>query len=439
MSTRNNRQRHLSRRGFLGIAGGSAAGLVLAPSLVLGTAAAEQRRSVGHPALIKDPGGVLDLPKGFQYRMLSTTDDRLSNGAKVPGDHDGMAAFAGKGGTTVLVRNHELSPDDTEAEPVIGNRADPAGSERPGGTTGLVVGPDRRLIRDYVTSSGTGQNCAGGRTPWGTWLTCEETRDEGHGYVYEVDPSEPLNELSRTPIKAMGFFSHEAAGVDPSTGIVYLTEDDFRGEIDEKDPRNDTRSSFLYRYIPNDTSKRPGALQKGGKLQALALKEAPLRDMDFYGTGQKFRVEWIDVSAEDSAADALYGGAARFNRLEGAEFKGGAFWFDDTAGGEARLGQIYRYIPATETLELFYEGTDENKIESPDNITITPWGDLSHIPQCRQQLSTISTHRAAIIAYLQRLWCEKSASATAQEAARQRRWVYNGRCPTRGGANRPPV
>ncbi len=98
--------------------------------------------------------------------------------------------------------------------------------------------------------------------------------------------------------------------------------------------------------------------------------------MDFYGTGGKFKVTWVDVSAEAAAEDALYNGGARFNRLEGAEFSAGAFWFDETAGGEARLGQIYHYIPATETLEMFYEGTDPNKIESPDNIVITPWGDL---------------------------------------------------------------
>ena len=377
---RGRRVPRLSRRGFLGITGGSAAALLLNPSSALGRADQAPRlggrAAAGYGELIQDPGGVLDLPKGFQYRMFSTTDDKLSNGAKVPGDHDGMHAFRGKGGTTVLVRNHELDPDDTEAEPVIGNRADPRGSERPGGTTGLVVGADRKLIRDYVTSTGTVQNCAGGPTPWGTWLTCEETRDDDLGFVYEVDPNNPQNEISRTPIKGMGYFSHEAAEVDPATGIVYLTEDDFRGEIDEKDPRNDTRSSFLYRYIPNDKSKRPGALQKGGKLQALALKEAPLLDADFYSPQQKFAIEWIDVSAEDPHDDALYGGAARFNRLEGTAFAGGAFWFDDTAGGEKRLGQIYRYIPATETLELFYEGTDANQIESPDNLAMTPWGDL---------------------------------------------------------------
>ena len=378
---RGRRVPQLSRRGFLGITGGSAAALLLSPSAALARPDLAPRPKVnpaaGYGDLLRDPGGTLDLPRGFQYRIISQEGGKLSNGAPVPGDHDGMHAFAGKGGTVVLVRNHELKVDEDEGpeKPAVEGR-NPYDRKQPGGTTGIVVGPDRKEIRSYVTSSGTATNCAGGGTPWGTWLTCEETRDDGHGYVFEVDPNDPENDLSKTPIKAMGFFSHEATGIDPSTGIVYLTEDDFRGEVDDEDPRNDTRSSFLFRYIPNDTSKRPGALQKGGKLQALALKEAPLLDMDFYAPRQRFQIEWIDVTAEEPHDDALYGGAARFNRLEGAEFKGGAFWFDDTAGGEARLGQIYRYTPGTETLELFYEGTDVNQMEMPDNITITPWGDL---------------------------------------------------------------
>ena len=65
-----------------------------------------------------------------------------------------------------------------------------------------------------------------------------------------------------------------------------------------------------------------------------------------------------------------------FNRLEGSFFSGGAFWFDDTAGGEARLGQIFRYLPRTNRLELFLEGSSPGQMESPDNMTITPWGDL---------------------------------------------------------------
>jgi secreted PhoX family phosphatase len=87
----------------------------------------------------------------------------------------------------------------------------------------VVDNVGRREIRDYVTSSGTLNNCASGATPWGTWLTCEEDRTTHHGYVFEVNPRDPQNNLSRTPIRGMGIFSHEAVNIDPRSGIAYLT------------------------------------------------------------------------------------------------------------------------------------------------------------------------------------------------------------------------
>jgi secreted PhoX family phosphatase len=231
-----------------------------------------------------------------------------------------------------------------------------------GGTTGIVVGSDRIKIEDYVTSSGTQRNCAGGATPWGSWLTCEEIRNTDHGYVFEVMPDDPENDLSKTPIRAMGSFRHEAAGVDPATGIVYLTEDD-------------SRVSFLYRYVPDDPSPVPGALHKGGKLQVMTLEQGTF-NTDLANPGQKFGVVWRHVNPEEPHEAAEELGAARFKRLEGAYFAGGAFWFDDTEGGEERLGQIFRYLPDTDTLELFYEGTKPKKMHNPDNVVVTPWGDL---------------------------------------------------------------
>jgi len=134
--------------------------------------------------------------------------------------------------------------------------------------------------------------------------------------------------------------------------------------------------SFFYRFIPNDRSQKPGALQKGGTLQAAAIEELPTTTASNFYTGQKFGIVWKDVHPEKPNLDAQEKGCIRFSRLEGAYFAGGVFWFDDTSAGEAKKGRVYRYFPATNTLELFYESSDANHLEAPDNICITPWGDL---------------------------------------------------------------
>lgn len=372
--------RHLSRRDFLGVSGTAAATLaLLGPRQAFGAA-----NDGPFGSLVADPGGLLDLPRGFQYRVLSaegvgTVRNTSVSGIPVPGDHDGMAAFAGRGNTTVLVRNHELRAGQGPA--VVGTN--PYNAAETGGTTAIVVGPNRKELDAYVTNAGTRNNCAGGGTPWGTWITCEEDRTTGHGYCFEVMWDDPENALSKTPITGMGFFSHEAIDVDPRTGVVYLTEDDFRGVIPD-DPNQETdasRSSFLFRYRPTDRRQRPGSLLNGGVLEALAVESAT-PNADLYNPGQKLVVRWIPVNATEPHADALAKGAVRFTRLEGCHFAGGAFWFSDTAGGEARLGQLYRLVPGPEgvigadTLELFFEGTDANKLESPDNVVVTPWGDV---------------------------------------------------------------
>ncbi|MGP4108905.1 alkaline phosphatase PhoX [Virgibacillus sp. L01] len=359
----------MNRRNFLKVSGITTATVALGTTGILSLNANSNKAFAGsapskgsfggYGPLVKDPGGVMNLPQGFQYRIVSEEGKNLSDGRPIPGMFDGMAAFPGKNNTTVLVRNHEL--DGNTDNPVVGKN--PYDKENTGGTTSLIVGNDRTVHKEYVTSSGTIRNCAGGATPWGTWITCEETLETGHGYVFEVDPHDPESNLSRTPIREMGSFSHEAVDVDPATGIVYLTEDD-------------SPESYFYRFVPKDRSQKIGSLHKGGTLQAAAFEEMSSNHMSEYYSSQKLGVVWKDVDPEKPTLDAHNKGCIRFSRLEGCHFVSGVFWFSDTDAGEKELGRVYRYIPATNTLEIFYESTTDNDLEAPDNVTITPWGDL---------------------------------------------------------------
>ncbi|MFE7957617.1 PhoX family protein [Streptomyces sp. NPDC057413] len=379
-----------TRRQVLARASALGAGIAFTGALselFAGTAAAQNLGHSGYGPLVPDPHGLLDLPEGFRYTVLSREGDPLRSGqGPVPSNHDGMAAFAGRGGRTHLVRNHENRATARIPVPAVeGITYDPAGK---GGCTALALDSRNRVLAEHVAIAGTAVNCAGGRTPWGTWLTCEETEDKAgtngyakdHGFIFEVHPTDP-HRTGAVPLTAMGRFQHEAIAIDPGTGIVYETEDAFLKPF-----------GLFYRFLPERPLGGVGSLRAGGRLQAMRVPGVP--DLStIQETGTSFdHVEWVDVpdplaaSTPTRLQDYGRGGITHAQKLEGCYWGGAGVYFVSSfarsADGSAadHYGQIWRYDPRRRRLTLvvvFGPDTDvQLPGESPDNICLAPSGGL---------------------------------------------------------------
>ncbi len=356
----------------------------------------------GYGRLQSDPLGRMRLPKGFSYKVFSQAGETMDDGFIVPGAHDGMDAFPGPNGLTLLVRNHEMKPLDSSDNPFSKSTAwkdldtsklydaGKSGTQLHGGTTTLVFDTrTQELKRHYLSLAGTIRNCSGGSTPWGSWITCEETTvrageklHKDHGYNFEVPANYQMGLAEPFALKEMGRFNHEAVAVHPANGVVYQTEDRPDG--------------LIYRYIPNQR----GQLSKGGKLQALAIKGSPSADtrnwaemnQPAFPKNEPVKVEWIDIHDYESPNDDMRyvghkAGAARFARGEGMFYGNGEIYFACTNGGTKKYGQIFRYKPSPNEglageendlgiLELFIESQDLELLKACDNLTVAPWGDV---------------------------------------------------------------
>ncbi len=393
----------MKRRDFLQGIGYASGGLALACSglmhrveLLASARNLNTFRAKGYGELIptaaKNTGETyLALPKGFEYTVFGKKGDKLSDHNKTPSAHDGMAAFD-FGNEIRLVRNHEVTNSRVPIEnSAIGMR--PYDEMAGGGTTTLIIDPKtKEVVKDFVSLSGTLINCAGGRTPWGSWISCEEgtlgktviTLRNGrkiggfskpHGYCFEVSAS-ANSVVEPIPLKAMGRFVHEAVVVDAKSGIVYLTEDN--------------RPAGFYRFLPNKKKR----LAEGGKLQVLKVKgkdnfnaRTPPKDQS------TFPVEWVTIDNPDpEEADTksravleqgLAKGAATFSRLEGCDIdKYGRVYFVSTDGGELKSGQIWAYEPTNleeGRLRLLFESPSHKLLDMPDNVCLQPNSKLLYV------------------------------------------------------------
>ena len=394
----------MSRRNLLRTGAVSGLGIVVAGSFeaIAGPAHAQTafRPPAGYGPLVADPAGLLALPAGFSYQIVAQAGvTLLETGEPTPSDADGTACFRARHGFT-LVNNHEIGGSEPFGVPALPDLTYDPGARA--GTTTIDVDARGSRIREYVSVAGTHNNCAGGRTPWDTWLTCEETEQRAggvfqkdHGYVFEVDAFDRDANRHPVPLKFLGRYAHEAVAVDPHTTTIYLTED------------ADSPLGLYFRWTPpkgfrgGKGALRALALSDGGdtagRLQAMRCSTEDGQHVTELSQatepGTRYRVTWVDVPDRDAATVSVRSQfsddqVTRSRKLEGQWWgDGGAYFvasFARNSDGSANEhdGQVWFYHPKSRTITLktiFGVNPDpeqDTSFDGPDNITVSPHGGI---------------------------------------------------------------
>ncbi|CAN5446958.1 DUF839 domain-containing protein [soil metagenome] len=375
----------MERRSFLKVSGAGLGGLALAgpfSAAMARVAGAEPLTSAGYGPLspvnaLNDGVGYLSLPAGSSYYAFGHVGSTMTDGNVTPVMHDGMAAFMQSNGKIRLVRNHEnRDAVNTNTGAIV-----PAAlAHDPGGHGGCVIlefdpanpPASPTAVPSWVALGGTTVNCAGGPTPWGSWMTCEETTSVNsangikHGYIFEVPAATNAGSpVAAVPYVAMGRFAHEAVAIDPLTEWAYMTED------------NGNNSGF-YRFRP--TAARN---YTAGTLEMAKIGAAEYNTKTGQTVGAPLAVTWVPVADPDATTVSCFEqgrlqGGARFSRGEGIWYNAvdKKMYFNCTDGGAASCGQVFAFDPATDTATLVYESPNAATLLKPDNITISPEGNV---------------------------------------------------------------